>query len=146
MKCGVITLASSGRTRVSAATDRLLQPCWWSWDRGTGCAGAVPVVRRDPTRCGVSSDQHRLSKPADRWALSLPSFIWGCPWEMASADSVSPCLLVRHLKREPAGQACTCLWVQRLRKTLYVVRLKDGAGVRWCSVSAATSAPDCAEP
>lgn len=35
MKCGVVSLvASSGRTKVLAATDRVLQSCWWRWDRG----------------------------------------------------------------------------------------------------------------
>ena len=34
VKCGFVSLvASSGRTRVLAATDRLLHSCWWRWDR-----------------------------------------------------------------------------------------------------------------
>lgn len=39
VKCGGVSLvASSGRTRVSAATDRLLRSGCWRWDRGPECS------------------------------------------------------------------------------------------------------------
>lgn len=43
--------------------------------QGPGWLCAVLVARQDPNPCWVSSDQHWPSNPAERWALSLPSFV-----------------------------------------------------------------------
>jgi len=97
---------------------------WWlhlagpgCWQPLTGCftlAGGGGTEARLALCCTCSEAGSQpmlgiqwsalLSKPAECWALPLPSSVWGCPWEIASANIVTPSLLIKQVKWILAGQ------------------------------------------